>query len=356
MRNLLLLLVALVACDPISVETSERRRPDEARTLHAADAEPLKEEDRAPLPEDTTPDPYEEWRSWCEPVVAACKTTKDCAAIAHPSGKPLKCVRPWYAGPDSEFRVCSPGWSNRAERDHQRARLRELVRLQYSGEDDVCQAHTGWRCGQRRARGRRLAGLLNMVAQRETTMRRWKRHRLNGDIRANRWAFRRTEKIYAGNTHRRERWRWEYGIGLYGMNASLFTRAWDTQAPPEVLCREVESTEAYLRSTRKAWRKLAGGIDCDKDGEREWHGVAGRPTWYDVHHYASGGKLCPSAKSKERFEKRARKAGLEPFAPISLVDLGAPIERADQNETARRLTDALDTFSQDWLSDRTQES
>lgn len=365
MRSLLLTILVLLSCELAKADTKVERLPSPALPLAEKTVPP--EEEQAPVVEHTA-DPYAQWKSWCEPEqLTVCKTKRDCRGIEHPSGRPLKCVRPWYAERGSDYRVCSPGYSNRYERDHQRARLRELVRLQYSGEEELC-AESGWQCGQRRRRGRNLASLLNMVAQRETTMRHWKRHRLNGDVAHARKAWSRTAKIYGhqrledgavrfnrgGNKHFPQQWRWEYGLGLYGMNASLFTRTWDPGAPPEVLCREVEATEAYLRSTRKAWRKLSGGINCDKEPGREWHGVAGKPTWYDVHRYASGGQLCPSKRSKAKFEKRARRAGLEPFAPVALADLGVPIDRGDQNDTARLLAAQLDAFSTVWRFERAQ--
>ena len=304
----------------------------------------------APLPPRVTEsidevDPYEGWQHWCEPHVAPCATTADCRRVKHPSGKPLKCIRPYYAkNPDDK--VCSPGWSTRGERAHQRARIRELVRLQYSGES-TCTGG-GWRCSQRRARGDRLATFLSMVAQRETTMRPWKRHRLNADVRANRKSFERTDKFYKGNRHRRARWRWEYGVGLFGANASLFTRVWASDAPPEILCREVPGVETYLRSARKGWRSLKGGVDCDGEPGREWHGFNGSPTVYDGHRWASGGKLCPSPV-RTKFEKRAAKWGVDPYRPVSLRDLGAPIERDEQNKRAVELEGQLALFSMAWF-------
>lgn len=379
MRTLLVLITFALGCEWwTTAELVEKERPARshevpnlrdvlakrllAQRQKRESAKPVKEADRTRA--ESTPatvvdrvdpldDPlYDGWRTWCEPETAPCKKASDCAKVVHPSDKPLKCVRPWYAK-GTDLKVCSPGWSTRDERAHQRARIRELVRLQFSGELDACAGDDpDWHCGQTRARGTRLASLLNMVAQRETTMRSWKRHRLNEDVKASRQAFGRTAKLYPDNPHRSQRWRWEYGIGLYGMNASLFTRTWDPGAPPEVLCRDVESTAAYLRSTRKAWRKLSGGIDCDGDGKREWHGVGGKPTWYDLHHYASGGKLCPSDKSKRKFEVRVKSSGLAPYAHVSLAQLGTPIDRDGQITTANALRLELDAFSQTWLVQR----
>jgi len=342
--------LALVIAFVTSCESARAGESEEEQRPAVADPLPVKEDpapsvNRAPLAVKHTEDPYAGWKSWCEAEeLTPCKTAEDCSAISHPSGRDLKCIRPWYAERDSDLRVCSPGFSNRRERDYQRARIRELVRLQYSGESESCV--DGRRCSRATARGDKLAALLNLVAQRETTMRPWKRHRLNGDVAYARTAWEKTAKSYeGGNKHYRQRWRWEYGLGLYGANAALFTRLWSKAAPPEVLCREVEATEAYLRAARRGWRKLAGGIDCDGKPGREWFGVAGRPTWYDVHHYASGGRLCPSDASKRNFEAVAKRAGIPAFAPISLSDLGEPIDPQQQNQIARALTTQLDAFS-----------
>lgn len=362
-----LLLAQLLACE---LASAREQRP--AALPSAAEEQPSPTKQHRTLPAKATPDPYAGWKSWCEPEqLPTCKTASDCDGVFHPSGRPLKCIRPWYAERGSDLRVCSPGFSNRFERAHQRARLRELVRLQYSGESELC-GRDGWLCTKSRLRGERLATLLSMVAQRETTMRHWKRHRLNGDVAMAKHAWERTAKLYGherikerrkksevfvgvrfhegGNTHFRSRGRWEYGLGLYGMNAAYFTKNWSKAAPPEVLCREVEGTEAYLRAARRGWKKLSGGIDCDGKPGREWHGVAGAPTWYDVHHYASGGKLCPSKKSQANFERAAKKVGLPPFAKVSLAELGEPIDPDGQNATARLLLAQLDVYSTVWMA------
>lgn len=315
------------------------------------------------------PDPYVGWQTWCEPPkLRPCKSKADCKGIAHPANKPMKCVRPWYSD-DPEYRVCSPGYANRHERKRQRARIRELVRLQYTAELDVCPS-PGWPCGRERQRGNALASFLAMVAQRETTKRPWKRHRLDGDIAGAVEAWANTAAVYGhrpifkeakgrkkldhvrfepdGNRHYAEQERWAFGLGLYGANAALNVRNWDPMAPPEVLCREVEATESYLRAARTGWRKLRGGIDCDGDPGREWHGIGGAPTWYDVHRVASGGKFCPSAKSRRKFEGQAEQVGLDPYAQIRLSDLGTPIESDGQIATAQMLLTKLDVFTTGW--------
>jgi len=172
---------------------------------------------------------------------------------------------------------------------------------------------------------------------RESTVRTWKRHRLDMDVRANREAWARNGPRYADNPHYPDRARWEHGLGLYGQ---ISTRSWnwDPMAPPEVLCRVVEGTETYLRIARRAWRKLRNGVDCDRDGVREWHGSSDDgPTWYDIHEAASRGKLCAKPRGFHRFVQRARNVDLDPLRPVELVELGQPIPRLTQNERADEL-------------------
>ena len=386
MRFWILTLWALLSCEavqPTAVEVDTPRlvpipqiHVESPKPIFATSASASTSTSKPEQPTAEIVDHYAGWQHWCEPLNrTTCKTRRDCKGISHPANKPMKCVRPWYAKEGSDLRVCSPGAARRPERAHKRARIRELVRIQYSNEASICEENPGWRCGQAKNRGDRLARLLNMVAHRETTMRRWTRHRLPGDIRENKTAWHLTAEDYGhgyvisgktpaarkkrdvsfkvtGSPHFIQAWRWEYGLGLYGMNAAYFTRNWDPMAPPEVLCRDVEGTEAYLRSARSGWRKLTGGIDCDGDPGREWHGFGGSPTVYDVHHYASGGKLCPTGKSRSKFERRARGARLEPYAPIRLSELGRPIGRETQNETATLRTAQLDIFSVVWLLQR----
>lgn len=374
-----MLLFLLVACGDATafaepVIYQELKRPDPIAEFKAEHAE------RKPVPlfggepyvedpylkfetPDPRPPPYSGWERWCEPrTLRVCKTKADCGGIDHPANKPMKCIRPWYVEKDSSYRVCSPGMARRAERKEQRARIRDLMAAQYFGG--------GGGAGFRdRKRADRLAKLLQVVAQRETTMRPWKRHRLNGDIKASKnayesqagqyghktltkpvvWRGRRVQQVIGmellvdGNEHYAQRWRWEYGLGMYGQLAPYWTATWAADAPPEVLCRLPEASETYLRGLRRSWRKIAGGIDCDKDGEREWHGTGGHPTWHDVHRATSGGKLCPGPGT--RFDKRALRVGLDPYQRVRLGDLGQPIPREGQNERADQIRDLLEVMS-----------
>ena len=314
-----------------------------------------------------TVDPYAGWKLRCEPEVAVCRTNKDCEVVYHPAAKPLKCIKPWWSEQDEKgnwTRVCSPGWSKRAERQWRRDRLRRFVMFAYFGEIGTCipdsrtMREQPWECQRERRKGDRLTKFLWTVYHRETTGRPWKRHRLNGDIRASRNAWERrskryghaprTEKRYVredgklvkrdmlvgvkfqpgGNPHYRQRWRWNYGLGPYGQNAALWVAGWDPMAPPEILCGEVESTESYLRGARRSWRKLRGGIKCDGELYRP------QVTWEILHRAIAGGKLCPARSPSEGFRRRARKKGLDPDQVVTLAMLGRPVDRETQNKDA----------------------
>ncbi len=143
---------------------------------------------------------------------------------------------------------------------------------------------------------------------RETTRRPFKRHRLEADLRANRTSWFKQAPAYGweavvdegGNfvtmdkaeeeasPHYGERHRWHYGLGPFGQNAAIYVRYWDTAAPPEVLCKEVEAVESYLRNARRVVKNLRNGIRC-----RGEYYENRAPTWEVVHRAASSGKSCP---------------------------------------------------------------
>ena len=315
-----------------------------------------------------TPEPYAGWKLRCEPEVALCRTNKDCDVVHHPAAKPLRCIKPWWSKQDEKgnwTKVCSPGWSNRAERQWRRDRLRRFVMFAYFDEIGNCIPDSRtlreqpWECQRERRKGNRLTKFLWTVYHRETTGRPWKRHRLNGDIRLARDAWMSSGDRYGhtevkevvqwrdrkgklrkgkhtialkftneGNPYYRQRWRWNYGLGPYGQNAAFWVAAWDPMAPPEILCGEVESTESYLRGARRSWRKLRGGIKC---GDKLY-----RPqvTWEILHRAIAGGKLCPARSPSEGFRRRARKKGLDPDQVVTLAMLGRPIDRETQTQDA----------------------
>ena len=304
--------------------------------------------------------PYAEAHKLCEPPTAFCETSKDCKKVFHPSGKKLKCIKRHkaYGG----GKVCSPGWSNRAERKWRRDRLKYFVsEANFDGKTS--------------RRAETLSKFLWVVYARETTGRPWKRHRLNGDIRFAKTSWYRQQRRYGWavgkdkhgeiswmtpcsklpvlkdesrkTTKCRERepskyfgnrTRWTYGLGPYGQNAALWTATWDPQAPPEILCGEVESTETYLRGARRSWKKLRGGIRC---GSKRYQPEV---TWEILHRAIAGGKLCPAKKPSEGFRRRARRYGLDPDQKVTLTMLGKPIDREHQNEEAVKLYALLNAF------------
>jgi len=294
-------------------------------------------------------DPYANAEQRCEAPLAECKQDKDCKDVLHPSGKDLKCVQPHWG----TQKVCSPGWSNRVERRWRQDRLAVVV-------DEI-------------GGSPELSKFLWIVYSRETTGRPWKRHRLSGDIRfANSqwykqhrkygWAVAKNKKnefawvkpcrdLPTGDRedrsvtkcrytepspHFRDRKRWGYGLGPYGQTAAIWTAVWDPQAPPEILCGEVESTETYRRGARRVWKKLAGGVMCSGKLYKP------QPTWEDIHRAVSGGKLCPGKKGSPDFRRRAKHWGLDPDQRVTLKMLGEPLPRDEQNVRAVGIYALLD--------------
>jgi hypothetical protein len=305
-----------------------------------------------------------------------CKDDGDCAGLEHPVGHGLRCLHPWWAKGNEDLKICAPGYAKKGERAWRKDRLREIVRQQYFNETEHCvdddrpvhKQH--WRCQNEWANAERLASFLWVPYLRETTARPWKRHRLNPDKVANEKAWVRQASRYGwkvetvcsngkercrsnmkvvkdyypisenANPHYGDIWRWEFGLGGLGQNAALWTGGWDTMAPPEILCREVEQFETYLRRARKVVADLANGIDCDGDVKKDYWNKS--PTWVDVHRAASGGKVCPKTnasrkKFEDAFRHRAESAGLDPDEVVTLEMLGNPIERDGQNERAAEI-------------------
>jgi len=252
-------------------------------------------------------EPYEGWNTWCERVVPApCRTANDCAPA--PDGRAQRCVTPYWANkklPKAERpKVCASRWPGRHEQQWRRARLETIV------------AHV---CRRPGCDPVELAAFVGTVAARESTWRPWKAHRLNGDLRANRTAWGRLAGKYRGNPHYRDRDRWQ-GLGDKGQNAALYVFLSDPQAPPEILCREVESTDTYLARARIAVNKQAD--------------LGLRPTWASVHAALATGNIRPSAAAVERFRPQARKAGIDPDERVSARDFG---DRLGADVPSRRL-------------------
>lgn len=313
------------------------------------------------------PDPYAGWETWCEPIdhhSKPCQTKADC------SGYHSRCTIPRWARKAGtlDVKMCAARWPGPKEQRWRRARLRVIV-------DSLCQppewwdekkdgnGKRCWRFGWRRAKQCmarkwcnpvKLHRFLRIVALRESTWRPWKRHRLNPDIVAAKTAWSRRSRKYGWildegkarrrvhdpNEHFLKRHRW-MGLGLYGQNAALWVTGWDAHAPPEILCREPESTETYLRRARSVWRKIRGGLDCDRDGKPDFWGsaqrytpnVAWRPSWADIHRGTSGGRLCPNDRPSS-FIRRARTIKLDAQAPVEFAMLGRQVPKEGQQAWA----------------------
>lgn len=270
---------------------------------------------------------YAGYERWCEAVEPKpCRTAKDCGPA--PDGRAQGCVEPWWASKhnrdlpaDERERVCASAWPGRGQQKWRRARLEAVV-------EHVCRRPG---CDPKT-----LSAALGIVASRESTWRPWKAHRLGGDVRANRSAFVLKAKRYGheqvlerrkirgqtrevaidvalrrgGNRHYRDQSRWQ-GYGLFGQNSPLFVYLWDPAAPPEILCREVESIDTYLERARIAARKQSS--------------LGVRPTWASVAAALGTGDVVPTAAAIERFRKPATRAGIDADAPVSARDFGEPL-------------------------------
>ena len=332
--------LALAGCDqderPIGVPLVE---PAPARLA----AEPARAD-----PPITKPAEVLDLRSdWCEPLdPPTCRADADCPGS--------ECVRPWWSA-SADVRVCSRSTPDQDERRWRTARLAVVV-------DHVCDGFGD--CDPDA-----LLSYLRLLAIRESSLRPWKRHRLTEDLDANDRAWSRHRRKFAGNPAAADPDRWTTGLGLYAQIPALWLPRWDVDAPPEVLCGEVESTEAHLRAARDQVRKIKGGVDCWPvtratkrignrdvevikigDGEPDYwgsaceNGMPCRPSWYDASR-ANSGSVCPGdAEHRRRFEARARDAGLDPWAPVSASALGNSIPRETQDAVAADLRARMESI------------
>jgi len=331
-----------------------------------------------PEPQKAT-DPYAGWQNWCEPVdyQSACQEHVDCkdAEQNHPAHRPMRCYNPWYAKKNPDYKICAPGYARKSELNWREGRLREVVAQSYFGEVDYCEydgrpiRKEGYKCHRARRAGDLLTSFLLIPYDRETTRRPWKRHRLDADLRANRTAWFNQADKYGwriltdksgettdfelaqnwGSPYYGERHRWHFGLGPFGQNAALYVRYWDVKAPPEILCREVESVEAYLRNARRIVRNLKNGIRCNGEYYEDKS-----PTWTVVHRAASSGKICPATegqgpKAKKRAAKKlasfragAKAHGVDPDQVVTLKMLGASIPQETQNVRSAEIYAVLD--------------
>lgn len=324
-------------------------------------------------------DPYVGWWRWCEKDWdRVCETDSDCKGMSDPVGLPLFCMRPrWNFNKEPIVKICQPGSFGRARRDVESKRQRAFV-------DHVCQPPqwyqpesscwqykypTSAKCvGRRWCNPDKLHAFLRLVALRESTWKPYVRHDLSADIKAAKSAWRRWSKEYGwavdtnrsgdvtkvtklrrdANQHFLRRARWGTGLGWYGQNAAIAVPAWDWKAPPEILCREVEASEVYLRTARRVWKKIHSGVNCG--GEKKWQGSGSlrgdpMPTWADVHQGVARGNVCPlPPAAREDFARRAEREGLDPDEPITLQQLGEPIPKDRQNKIAAAIRGSMPTI------------
>jgi hypothetical protein len=382
MRRLTIAIVALlIAILTVSgVESGATPNPTVPATKAPAtvpEPPPVPEEETE---EETDPYPYEGWQNWCEPRFEAKQQCRCSAQVQTCAGDLVKhqgevVFRP--CEPDRTGRptvcsrargLCMPRWLDRQKQRVQRGNLRVII-------DHVCQPPAWWtpdfKCwefGWKTAKAckrkhwcdpEKLHRFYRAIALRESTWDHQTIHRLDPDRLANMRAWARHRKLgtYEGNPHFADRARWGVGMGWLGQNAPNFVSAWDPMAPPEVLCRRVPAVESSRRRLIRAWKKIAGGLDClDANGvpytiERRRNGqerdfvrdTRETPTWYLLHRAVWGGDLCPQHTKRGDFyrrglERRLAKVELDPHEEVSLEMLGDPIPVEDQHEVAQALT------------------
>ena len=387
-------LFCLGSCGSIESETSDNELRHVSMPLVAPeDIDAKGEAEPSPLhssPPDTStaaavpspaavpvPDPYAGWDTWCEPpwVEVSCKTSSDCEGVGHPSPRSLTCMTPYWARNfDGKPKFCVAGYARPGELSYEKEWLRTLLAEQYF-EQKHCKFdgrpihEESWRCQQDKQRHAAVAlhSYLWMVMIRESSSRPWKRHSLSADQKANESAWGTRSEKYGWevvvdkdenvtmrrlannpNEHYRNRRRW-MGLGYFGQNSPLWVHRWSVHAPPEILCRRVESVETYLRKARSVVRRWEKGIKCK--GEM-W--VNTEPTWADVHRAVSSGKVCPSdtgTSSTPSLERRAKQVGLDINHRVTLASFGTPIQKEGQNERASELRGAVNARLQPSESD-----
>jgi len=322
----------------------------------------------SPEPDPPSPDPYAGWDTWCEPqwVEVSCQTSADCEGVDHPSPRSLTCMTPYWARKfDDKPKFCVAGYARPGELDYEKEWLRTFLQEQYF-EQKHCKfdgrpiQEESWRCQQDQERHAAVAlhRYLWMVMMRESSARPWKRHSLSADERANKSTWGTRSKTYGWdvvvnekddnitmkrvasdpNKYYTSRTRW-MGLGYFGQNSPLWVHRWSAHAPPEILCRRVESVETYLRKARSVVKRWEKGIKCK--GEVF---INTEPTWADVHRAVSSGKVCPSSTGSSataNLKRRAKQVGLDIEHKVTLASFGTPIPKEGQNERAAELREAV---------------
>jgi len=404
MRLLLLALSLLFVTAPnstTSIQTVSVEVPD--GVAHHAESD-LKSKSKPQLSTEPVSDPYAEHDNWCEDLYKmACECPdRDPIICAKPkeacpldrTGTEQQCVRPkWARREGSNVYQCVPKWLNRSQQKVRRESLQVIVgeicewpwwahdlaewgAANRMGDDPsrLCWRLKGGTKALKQCKSKhwcqpdKLHKLLALVASRESTWQNQTTHELNKDVEANQRAFAKAQKRgwYEDNPHFLNPDRWQRGYGWYGHNAALKVALWDKDAPPEILCRQVESTEVYLRnardSFRKLWNKYGDSVERvyvvqspNPGGADEKVKVKG-VTWYDVHRAASSGKLSPEkviktrawSKRRKKWMKvgfviraRSRKVQLDPFETVMWEMLGEQIPVDRQNEVADKIREQV---------------
>jgi hypothetical protein len=393
---LALLLVSCTNREPVQEATPRRSVIETTALAMVAPPSdvPVSDVEQEPKPQEPVPDPYADHDSWCEDIFKKpCECPgKDPIVCEEPkepcpddrTGKSQICVHTkWSRREGSYVYMCDPGWLNRRQQKRQRQAQKLIVeelcqtpawadalgrwgKEHRYGDDPskLCWHLPGGSKELKACRGGhycqadKLAKFLALVAARESTWNNNIAHELERDVKANKGSYRKAKHRgwYTDNQHFFDRDRWARGYGWYGQNAALNVFRWDPKAPPEILCREVESTEVYLRNARGSFKKL-WNIYGD-DAERTYKLDTGEEvkvkgvTWYDVHRAIASGKLYPEEtittkkwiKKKQKWRKvgfvsraRSKNIDLDPFETVMWEMLGEAIPRDRQNEIAEEI-------------------
>lgn len=161
---------------------------------------------------------------------------------------------------------------------------------------------------------RDFASVLEIVAERESSLQAGLVHRLPSDLRASARAWSKLAALYRANPHYPDRVRWQT-YGLFGMNSAIFAVVWDPVADPAVLCDPVVDVLVYARAAARVIGKAGRVVDCDGAAHRI------EPTWTAIHAAVSGGRLCPSARDDD-FRRRAARAGVDPDRRVRAAEVG----------------------------------
>ncbi len=374
--------------------------PSPTPTLVNMTMHELDEPEEAPATAEEEPvsapiaDPYGEHETWCEGLYKMscecpgrdkmhCEEPKE-PCPADRTGRAQLCSRPYWARKAGSFNyTCRPPWLSTPQqkvRRESQAVIIENLCTPPTWWSDLKRNHTDqdpdrycWRlragsAALKECRSRhycnpvKLAKLTAIVAGRESTWDNETTHESNYDIEANRNSYAKAKRKgwYAGSPHFHNVERWQVGYGWYGFNAALHVRLWDPMAPPEVLCRQVEGTETYLRKARGSFKKLWARYGDDV--ERTYTTDVGEVilvkgvTWYDIHRAASSGKLTPEEVIKTRkwskkkkawkpagfvVRARGRKIKLDPFETVMWEMLGEAIPIDRQNEIAQEIRESI---------------